>query len=784
MTTDTSDLLPDMLRHGIRRCLTGLAGLGFLTLVAALAAALLTYSSTDPSLNSAGDGTISNVLGLTGSVASDMLLQYLGIAAVLPMTVLGAWGLQLLLTSTIPRMLRRLLLLPVTLIVFAAFASGLPAPAAWPLDQGLGGAVGDMLMSFLLGLDASLAARPILATVALALLAGSLGVWSHGISLEWWRRLAWRWPRAAVAALVLGTRSLFARPPTRPARRSRMSRRDPVLSGPVTADAGEFEDPEPASQPALRTGTPARRRRSTRTSRRAKTPQQAALDLQAKDGHVLPPLDLLESGEQGRTNETPPETLEANARMLEAVLKDYKVKGEIANIRTGPVITLYELEPARGTRAARVIGLADDIARSMTALSVRLASVPGQNAIGIELPNKQRRTVYLRELLESPAYSASTARLPIALGCDIGGDPMVVDLASMPHLLIAGTTGSGKSVAVNTMILSLLYTLPPERCRLIMIDPKMLELSVYQGIPHLLTPVVTDPRKAVVALKWAVGEMVKRYGAMSKLGVRNIESYNARLAQASARGEVLKRRVQVGFDGETGRPLFEDQILDLDQLPHIVVVIDEVADLMLVAGKEIEGAVQRLAQMARAAGIHVIMATQRPSVDVITGTIKANFPTRISFQVTSKIDSRTILGEQGAEQLLGQGDMLYMAGGGRLVRVHGPFVTDAEVESVVEHLRSQGAPEYDETVTQDDAVGDPLETFGLGSEDSGDNLYDQAVAIVARTRKASTSFIQRELKIGYNRAATLIDRMESEGVISAANHVGKREVLVGSHDDA
>ena len=781
MTTDTSDLLPDMLRTGIRRCLTGLAGLGLLSLVAAVAAALLTYSSTDRSLNSAGDGDISNLLGFPGSVTSDLLLQYLGIAAVLPMTVLTAWGLHLLVNNAIPRALWRALVLPVALIMFAAFASALPAPQWWPLNQGLGGAVGDLLFSLLLGLDASLAAKPLLATIALALLAGALAVWSHGVPLEGWRRLVWRWPHAAAAAMVLGTRSLFARTPAGPAPSPRplVTRREPVLSGP---EGPGVVEPEPEPEPVLRTGTK-RRAKPARASRRAKA-AQPALDLQAADGHVLPPLELLGSGSQDRRSETPRETLEANARMLEAVLRDYKVKGEIANIRTGPVITLYELEPARGTRAARVIGLADDIARSMTALSVRLASVPGQNAIGIELPNTERRTVYLREMLESPAYTASKARLPIALGCDIGGEPMVVDLASMPHLLIAGTTGSGKSVAVNTMILSLLYALPPERCRLIMIDPKMLELSIYQGIPHLLTPVVTDPRKAVVALKWAVGEMVKRYGAMSKLGVRNIDSYNARLLQASTRGEVLKRRVQVGFDGETGKPLFEDQILDLEQLPHIVVVIDEVADLMLVAGKEIEGAVQRLAQMARAAGIHVIMATQRPSVDVITGTIKANFPTRISFQVTSKIDSRTILGEQGAEQLLGQGDMLYMAGGGRLVRVHGPFVTDTEVETVVEHLRSQGAPEYDETVTRDDAVGDPLETFGLGSEDSGDSLYDQAVAIVARSRKASTSYIQRELKIGYNRAATLIDRMESEGVISAANHVGKREVLVGSHDEA
>ena len=422
----------------------------------------------------------------------------------------------------------------------------------------------------------------------------------------------------------------------------------------------------------------------------------------------------------------------------------------------------------------------------MSAVSVRVAVVPGRNVIGIELPNQDREMVFLRELFQSPEYADAKDKLPIALGKDISGSPVVVDLARMPHLLIAGTTGSGKSVAVNTMILSLLYQMTPEQCRMIMIDPKMLELSIYDNIPHLLSPVVTDPKKAVVALKWTVREMESRYRAMSKLGVRNIDGYNARLEQARRKGEVLKRRVQTGFDGETGRPVFEDQPFDLTPLPFIVVIIDEVADLMLVAGKDIEGAVQRLAQMARAAGIHVIMATQRPSVDVITGTIKANFPTRISFQVTSKIDSRTILGEQGAEQLLGQGDMLHMAGGGKVTRVHGPFVSDEEVEDVVQHLKRQGEPEFNDSITEEDHVGDPLSEYGLGigeKEDSGDELYDQAVAIVARERKASTSFIQRHLKIGYNRAASIIERMETEGVVSGANHVGKRDVLLPDHSE-
>jgi S-DNA-T family DNA segregation ATPase FtsK/SpoIIIE len=432
-----------------------------------------------------------------------------------------------------------------------------------------------------------------------------------------------------------------------------------------------------------------------------------------------------------------------------------------------------------------VIGLADDIARSMSAVSARVAVVPGRNAIGIELPNPTREKVFLRELLSSEDFNHSSAKLPLCLGKTIGGEPVIVDLTRMPHLLIAGTTGSGKSVAINTMILSLVYRLGPNQCRLIMVDPKMLELSSYDNIPHLLTPVVTDPKKAVVALKWAVREMEDRYRKMAKLGVRNIDGYNARLADAKQKGETLSRTVHTGYDRESGEAIYEKEEFDLEPLPYLVVIVDEMADLMMVAGKDIEGAIQRLAQMARAAGIHVILATQRPSVDVITGTIKANFPTRVSFQVTSKIDSRTILGEQGAEQLLGQGDMLYMAGGGRISRVHGPFVSDDEVEKVVRHLKTQGAPQYLEAVTADDEVGEDGAVFdatGMGQSEGGD-LYAQAVQIVTRDRKASTSYIQRRLQIGYNRAASLMERMENEGIVGQPNHAGKREILVGGEDE-
>ena len=495
-----------------------------------------------------------------------------------------------------------------------------------------------------------------------------------------------------------------------------------------------------------------------------------------------PPLRLLMSPSSIERHVLSDDALEANARMLESVLDDYGVKGEIVSVRPGPVVTMYELEPAPGLKASRVIGLSDDIARSMSALSARVSTVPGRSVIGIELPNEHREMCALREILSAREFGDANMRLPLALGKDIGGEPIVANLAKMPHLLIAGTTGSGKSVAINTMILSLLYRLTPDECRMIMIDPKMLELSVYDGIPHLLSPVVTDPKKAVVALKWTVGEMEDRYRKMSKMGVRNIDGYNSRVKDALSKGEMFSRTVQTGFDDGTGEPLFETEKFDPETLPYIVVIVDEMADLMMVAGKEIEACIQRLAQMARASGIHIIMATQRPSVDVITGTIKANFPTRISFQVTSKVDSRTILGEMGAEQLLGMGDMLYMAGGGKITRVHGPFCSDEEVEDVVNHLKAFGPPTYLSGVVEgsiDDKESDIDAILGLGGNtDMEDALYDTAVQIVAKDRKCSTSYIQRKLAIGYNKAARLVEQMEDNGLVSAANHVGKREILM------
>jgi S-DNA-T family DNA segregation ATPase FtsK/SpoIIIE len=553
----------------------------------------------------------------------------------------------------------------------------------------------------------------------------------------------------------------------------------PVSS--ATADAAPLV-PEAAATAPARSVIPT-------TAVSARQPLFRAQEAMGEGEYELPYLDFLQQPPVQTGVTMTAEALEQSAGLLESVLEDFGIKGEVIDVRPGPVVTLYEFEPAPGVKSSRVIGLSDDIARSMSALSARVAVVPGRNVIGIELPNPVRETVYLRELIETPDYAETRYKLPVCLGKTIGGEPVIAELAKMPHLLVAGTTGSGKSVAINTMILSLLYRFRPDECRLIMVDPKMLELSVYDGIPHLLTPVVTDPKKAVMALKWAVREMEDRYRKMSRLGVRNIDGYNARAAQAREKGETITVSVQTGFDRQSGEIVYEEQELDLSPMPYIVVVVDEMADLMMVAGKEIEGAIQRLAQMARAAGIHLIMATQRPSVDVITGTIKANFPTRVSFQVTSKIDSRTILGEPGAEHLLGQGDMLHMVGGGRIARVHGPFVSDEEVEKVVAHLKMQARPDYLGTVTEDadEAEEEPEEDVAvfdksaMGEED-GNDLYDKAVKVVLRDKKCSTSYIQRRLSIGYNKAASLVERMEQEGIVGAANHVGKRAIIVGGRE--
>jgi S-DNA-T family DNA segregation ATPase FtsK/SpoIIIE len=730
------------------------------------------------------------------------MLQGFGVASVLPGVAMLTWAWRIASRRGKGQPALRVAATSIaTPLLSALFAMAAPS-VAWPTSAGPGGAGGHLLaqgaVDFARGALGPLGIG--LAFLATLLVAAGFAAGSLGFSVREWRAAG---RTAAVAARAGSARGQSVAGFLDRASQAIATRRAkaPLRAEPEDekrATVSSLSEAPPArTQVVHRTGAPASalplppktvvkaRVAAPVPDRRAPAARQESLPLEGA-GWRFPPHALLKGAPARSASGPDEEALQNNARLLESVLADYGVQGAIRDIRPGPVVTLYELEPAPGIRSARVIGLADDVARSLSVLAVRIATVPGRSVIGIEVPNSKRETVFLSELLESEAWTRHQGKLPIALGKDISGTGVVSDLARMPHLLIAGTTGSGKSVGINAMILSLLFKLSPDQCRMILIDPKMLELSVYEGIPHLMAPVVTEPAKAVQALKWTVREMERRYRAMSQLGVRNVGGYNDRVEEARSKGEVISRRVQTGFDSETGRPTFEEQPLTLESLPFIVVVIDEMADLMMVAGKEIEAAVQRLAQMARAAGIHVIMATQRPSVDVITGTIKANFPTRISFQVISKFDSRTILGEQGAEQLLGHGDMLYMVGGGRITRVHGPLVTDREVEDTVAFLRAQGEPDYLDEVTEqrdDEGAGNAMLSGIAAAGENEQGLFDQAVAVVAREGKASTSFIQRHLQIGYNRAAKLIEQMEKEGIVSPANHVGKREVLVRRTND-
>ena len=797
LTTDGAYQSPRLVEMFSRQ-IGSFIGIGILVLIGLAAAALATWNVADPCLSYANDNPVTNVMGWPGAVFADIAMQFFGLASVAALLPPFFWAVLLIAQKDIGRLAHRIFFWLISAFCFSGVIALVPPFAHWPMPIGLGGVFGDKILNFAYLFLGSLPA--VVSTSIIAAIFGPLAFWT-----------------AAIAGGVVGRRSLKKKAKSRrrrsdtcmvmddddePARASLMVT---VLGGTMhlfyllRAELGRiFHRREPMFPPVpdVRVSGYSGRGRvepdfSAPSDEKGEMPfveeeeipqnepQRKATHRQT-DGFELPSVDFLAEPEPvDKSDVLTPEALKDRAGQLESVLEDFGVKGQIINARSGPVVTLFEFEPAPGIKSSRVIGLSDDIARSMSAISARVAVVPGRNVIGIELPNPKRQIVYLREIIATQDFYQNKAKLGLALGKTIGGEAVIADLAKMPHLLVAGTTGSGKSVAINTMILSLLYRMTPEQCRMIMVDPKMLELSVYDGIPHLLTPVVTDPKKAVVALKWAVREMEERYRKMAKVGVRNIDGFNERVKEAERKGEQLSRTVQTGFDHETGEPIYETETLDLTTMPYIVVIIDEMADLMLVAGKEIEGAIQRLAQMARAAGIHVIMATQRPSVDVITGTIKANFPTRISFQVTSKIDSRTILGEQGAEHLLGQGDMLFMMGGGRIQRVHGPFVGDEEVEQIVQHLKTQGVPDYLEAVTEenDDDNADDVSGGTSHFEDSQDP-YDQAVAVVLRDRRVSTSYIQRRLGIGYNRAATIVERMEAEGLISPANHAGKREILV------
>ncbi len=835
-----SSFLPQALQVFIARRLVDLVALGVLAGGGFACASLLTYKKTDPSWNTASDVTIeniNNVGGESGALIADVMLQTLGLAAFIPALVLLVWGV---------RLFKRQSIRPLTLRVASTLLASLFGAVAlvhapvWlsGMAYGIDSAAGTLALGFLNPLfegmpHAGLILRTVGSCLALGFLLYGAAVRAYEIASVWFRiKVVVYSSLAAILSLAHGFSDWvkrynspeYAPDPVRfgiadklqsmkedrehmlqereeawkaeqaEIAKTRMERPELVRKPKKTVKKTKKIEPAEALsvEPALPSGSipvvkPQGAAKKTK-GKNAKDTSQQRFPLSDGDAEwELPSVSMIQNvppevkGEQ--LNE---DALRRNAELLRNVLEDFNIRGDIVSIHPGPVVTLYELEPAPGTKTSRVISLSDDIARSMSAISVRCAVVPGRNVIGIELPNKTRQVVYMKEMLLSRLYEKTSAKLPLVLGKDIGGQPVLADLSKMPHLLVAGTTGAGKSVAINTMIMSLLYRLSPEKCRFIMIDPKMLELSVYDDIPHLLAPVVTEPGKAVVALKWAVHEMENRYRNMSKLGVRNIEGYNQRIRSALKKGETIMNKVQTGFDPETGKPTFEDREMVLEELPYIVIVVDEFADLMLVAGKDVENAIQRLAQMARAAGIHLIMATQRPSVDVITGVVKANFPTRISFQVTSKIDSRTILGDSGAEQLLGMGDMLYMAPGGRITRVHGPFVSDDDVRKVANFLRSQGTPTYLDDVTSDEGDFGGSEVMNAmfgGSDNPVDELYDKAVAVITREGKVSTSFIQRHLQIGYNRAARIVEEMERQGVISSANSAGRRHILVSDHSD-
>ena len=788
---------------------------------------MVTYNTEDPSFRNATNLNAENILGNFGSFLADPLHLALGNSTFVISLILFIWSFRFLFKNKRKNFFKRVIYLPISIIIFSLLFSTQPPNDNWSFPYGLGGMIGDSLLTILLNfhpIELNLWLKFITLFTAFV----NLLIFSYtcGFSKSELLFILNSYKKSLIIfipkIMKKNNKNFESNNIKNSIKKDKISKENntnelnlsseinwknnfsPKLGG-VKKENKKFKNSEQSSFNIEKNqGNPIfknqnvndriknlilhKNKISIKKSSKAREEEQPKLKFEKKiDSYYSPPLSLLENSLEIKQHLMSDDALNENARLLENVLDDYGIKGNIVSVRPGPVVTLYELEPAAGLKASRVISLSDDIARSMSALSARVSTIPGRSVIGIELPNPHREKVLLRELLSSKVFGESKFSLPLALGKDIEGAPFIANLAKMPHLLIAGTTGSGKSVGINTMILSLLYRLNPDECRIIMIDPKMLELSVYDDIPHLLSPVVTDPKKAIIALKWAVAEMEERYRKMSKIGVRNIEGYNLKVIETIKNEEDFSRKIQTGFDNKTGEPIYEEEFFKPEKMPYIVIIVDEMADLMMVAGKEIEACIQRLAQMARAAGIHLIMATQRPSVDVITGTIKANFPTRISFQVTSKVDSRTILGEMGAEQLLGMGDMLFMANGGRITRIHGPFVSDIEVEEVVSYLKKQGKPNYVSSVIEGPTPEEEAridETMGLNSSETSDedNLYTQAVSIVSKDRKCSTSYIQRKLSIGYNRAAKIVEKMEEQGIVSTANHVGRRDILIPEKD--
>jgi S-DNA-T family DNA segregation ATPase FtsK/SpoIIIE len=735
-----------------------IAALALYAAAGLMAIALASYHSGDPSFNTASGGPALNWLGLPGAWFADIAFMALGLPVALLLPIVAIVATRVWRGVPIGRWQLMLVLALLGAALMATTFTLLSSGAVSALSAGWGGLVGfagsGALHAAIDLLGNPAAIRWTARGVALLTGLGGVAIWAWSVTIDGGLP---RWRPAL----------------PRPSRANRPEAEQEVL--PPEPQRKAQPAPRAVAMPDARPVPVIAERNLNPAVAKTKPAKQTSFDL--GDNSVLPSLDLLKAGPPSKGTPIDKAALERNARLLESVLDDFHVKGSIINVRPGPVVTMYELEPASGIKASRVVSLADDIARNMSAVSARVATIPGRTVIGIELPNARREMVNLHELIGSQSFEDQSASLPLVLGKNIAGDPVISDLAPMPHLLIAGTTGSGKSVGLNCMILSLLYRLKPDQCKMIMIDPKMLELSMYEDIPHLLAPVVTDPAKAVRALKWAVEQMEDRYRQMSSVGVRSLASFNEKVKAARAKGQPMGRKVQTGYHPESGQPVYEEEQLDYQPLPQIVIVVDELADLMMTAGKEVEFLIQRLAQKARAAGIHLILATQRPSVDVITGVIKANLPTRISFHVTSKIDSRTILGEQGAEQLLGKGDMLYMPGGRGVVRVHGPFVSDDEVRAVADHWRAQGQPDYIQSVTEEPEDGFMLDGAPTGEDSAEDQQYRAAIQLVVESQKASTSWLQRQLRVGYNSAARLIERMEKDGIVGRPDHVGRREVL-------
>ena len=749
-----------------KRKLLETIGLILLILSLGVAASILTFDVNDTSFSYISDNNNSNnILGKYGAYTSDLLIRLFGASSIIIFLIGSAWGLKLFIHKKITFFWLRLIFVPITLISTSTF---LNIENIFNSSLEGGGILGKYTFLYIQNFmqDIKFEIDQIYISISFFIISFSSFNFTLGLNQSDWIKISnyiFSFSKHLISYLIKFLNILILNI------NKFYSFLKPIISKFFLKRNGINTDSNNSSDDLF-----SEKNITTKPGKLLRESVEPKFNFGEENDYKLPKLDLLEEGEKKtKTNKYNKDLLEQNAKLLENVIKEFKLDAKVIGIYPGPIVTLYELEPAPGIQTKKIINLSDDIARSMSAESARISNVKNKNAVGVELPNQEREVVNLKEIFGNKDFDTSNAKLPLVFGKDISGKNVIQDLNKMPHLLIAGTTGSGKSVGLNAMILSILYSLTPDQCKFIMIDPKMLELSVYDEIPHLITPVVTDSKKAIFSLKWAVDEMEKRYKLMSKIGVRNIESYNEKIKDKKINGEVIMEKIQTSFDSQTGKPIFEEKRINFKNLPYIVVIIDEIADLMAVSGKDVEVCIQRLSQMARAAGIHLIVATQRPTTDVITGTIKANFSHRISYQVATSIDSRTIIDDRGAEYLLGQGDMLYRLGAGNVRRVHGPFVSDNEVIRIVKFLKSQGKPSYIEGVTDD-----KQKQINNENMEDVDEFYNEAVKLVISKKRASTSLIQRHFQIGYNRAARIIEKMEENNIVTEADRIGRREVLI------